>query len=191
MCNSSFAPQQSFAPTSVCSQTIENTTLLAAVFGTVESVLLVLVAVKAVRDPVAFILPILAVATALIDDIVVYTQWRHSVPSQVLLVAWTCLVTATSKTGIVLAIPPLIALPVAIVTDVTRGALIYVFVAFFASKFWEKKLHPFAEILFVGTAILCTDLVTASETGGDNAEVVLSTLKFLVGALILWNPRKS
>jgi hypothetical protein len=127
----------------------------------------------------------------LIDDIVVYTQGRHLVASQALLVIWTCLATSTSKNGLLLAIPPLVALPVAIVTDISHGAMIYVFVAFFASKFWEKRLYPFAEIMFVATSIACIDLIAVSDTGADRAEVVLSVLKFLVGALLFWKPRKA
>lgn len=187
VCNSSFAPQQSFVATTVCSQSKTNTTILAAIFGSVETILLLIIVVASYSNKK--ILPTLAIATALIDDIVVYTVGRQSIASQVMLIIWTCLVTSTSKNGYILMISPLIALPVAIVTDVTRGALVYVFVSFFASKFWVKKLAPFAEIAFISTSIACIDFIASSETGANSAEVVISALKFVVGCLLLWELR--
>lgn len=188
-CNASYVFQQSFAPAVVCSQNASDVVTYAAIFGVLESLLLLVASVRAFNAPVKYILAVITIATALVDDIVVYTQFRQTIPSQVFLVLWTCLVTSSNRDGFLFFIFPLVTIPVAIVATAVRGTVVYISVAFFASKIGDKKLYPYADILFVCAAILFVDLIAVSETGTDQAEIVLSAFKLLVGIMMIF-PRE-
>lgn len=180
-------PQQSFLSPELCSQSSELLFASLAIFIIAEIILLFALTWIVMLAPTSkrytrSILVFLSIVSALIDDAVVYTRFRYTVPSQALLVVWTSFAAAAAANNLLFCVPAIVTLPVLIVVDASRGALVYLAAIFLASR-GKRAMEP----VFVTFSVLALDSIVTSETGADRVEIYLSVAKICLGTLLLWD----